>query len=125
MTDRNTFTLYRANDGKVVGQWQVAEGEPPADILGMPVETVVVVPIDLADQGWTISVCPECGAQEQPSPVPGLLAETVHAEGCSGPENVALEVVRKAVPEMPDRSAYQKRKLREVLHRAKEANGGE
>lgn len=75
----------------------------------------------LLSGGGTISVCPECGAQEQPSPVPGLLAETTHAEACSGPENVALEVVPRAVAdETPDRSAYQERKLREVLLRRAE-----
>jgi hypothetical protein len=35
--------LYRAKIGNTVGQWNVAEDEPPEDILGWPVETCEVL----------------------------------------------------------------------------------
>lgn len=42
-TQPRRFTLYRAVIGNAVGQWNVAEGEVPTDVLGYPVETIAVV----------------------------------------------------------------------------------
>ena len=52
-SDRTTFTLYRARIGNAVGRWNVAEGETvPDDILGYPVETIVVVPVERLEQAF-------------------------------------------------------------------------